>query len=351
MSEKTRRNSNVEALSASGCWLKFEQHFRNSWHANRPLTLLVLFSFVCLVASMAGLLTDHRLIHGEHAWVKPFKFSASLAVYGLTLIWFSHYLTKHKTFFQWTCRAALAGTVVELLAIIVQVMRGTASHFNNATSFDQVVFAVIMTAIMPVAFGVVALFVMLLREERLPEVLGLSLKWGVFLTIVGLVPGVLMVLPEQVQDLIVCCRQFDGHTIGLSGGGPGLPFLGWSTVAGDLRVAHFAGIHGLQILPFFGLFIDRVCQRLSTRTQQLLIWNAGLTYLGCVSLLTWQALCTESVAAPSVTTIAVAMILLSFSVLSLACTLWLPSMNALTVVPVRVLEDDAWKGESLDGVA
>ena len=341
MSEKLAKMLTLEKLS--GYWSKIERFSVRSWHSNRSLTLLVLFSLACLIVSTLGLALDPRLINGEHAWIKPCKFSTSLAVYGLTLIWFSHYLTKHKIFFRWTCRAALAGTVVELLAIIVQVVRGTTSHFNHATSFDHMMYATITAAITPVAFGVIALFVMLLREERLPSVLGLSLRWGVFLTIVGLIPGVLMVLPDSVHDLILCCQQFDGHSVGtssstLTGGGPGLPFLGWSTVAGDLRVAHFAGIHGLQVLPFVGLLIDRLGSRLSTLKQQLLVWNAGLLYLGSILVLTWQALCTESVAAPSPRTILVALVLLSLSTLGVALTIWLPRLSPRVLTPIMVEE-------------
>lgn len=325
-------------------WLN--RHGRIAWHNNRPLFLLVAFSSICLAVSVTGLICDHRIINYEHAWVKPFKFSASLAVYGLTLIWFSHYLTRHYNFFQWTCRAALGGAVVELLAIMLQVVRGTSSHFNTATSFDHIIFATITSAIIPVAFAMIALFAMLMREENLPAVLGLSIKWGVFLTLIGFIPGMLMILPQQVQDMIVCCRQFDGHTVGLSGGGPGLPFLGWSTIAGDLRVAHFAGIHGLQVLPFLGLLLDRLCKSISVGRQRLFVWNAGVTYLGCICILTWQALRTESIVAPSMGTLALYFCLVFVSVVGAACAMWLPGSRNQAVANVSgqagmiVLEKD-----------
>ena len=302
---------------------------------HRTLMVLVSFSLMCLFVSSIGLAIDHRTINNEYAWAKPCKFSISLAVYGLTLIWFSGYLTQHKRFFELACRASLVGTVVELLAIMLQVVRGAASHFNSATGFDHCIFAIVTLSIMPVAFSVLALFVMLLREKNLPEVLGLSLRWGVFLTLVGLIPGVLMLLPVGLREHIFCYRQFEGHAVGSALGSRGIPFIGWNAIAGDLRVAHFLGIHALQVLPFVGLALARFSRNLSVSRQRFLVWNAGLTYLAFIGLLTWQALHSESVAAPGTKTIAAALVMISLSLLGLACTLWLKrAADSRSMVPI-----------------
>ena len=45
------------------------------------------------------------------------------------------------------------------------------------------------------------------------------------------------------------------HTVGAPDGGQGLPFTNWSTIGGDLRIAHFIAVHAIQIVPLFAYLL------------------------------------------------------------------------------------------------
>jgi hypothetical protein len=55
------------------------------WH--RPLLWLSFGTAAAMLATLAGLIFDTRLLDGAPLWAKPLKFSISILVYALTLSW------------------------------------------------------------------------------------------------------------------------------------------------------------------------------------------------------------------------------------------------------------------------
>ncbi|MEO0333720.1 MAG: hypothetical protein AAF223_18940, partial [Bacteroidota bacterium] len=75
------------------------------------------------------------------------------------------------------------------------------------------------------------------------------------------------------------------HGVGVADGGAGLPFVNWSTEGGDLRIAHFIGIHGLQIIPFFAYKIGQQ----NWQNSRAWTWLFALAYTGVTGFIFWEA--------------------------------------------------------------
>jgi hypothetical protein len=101
------------------------------------------------------------------------------------------------------------------------------------------------------------------------------------------------------------------HSVGTSDGGPGLAFLGWSTIAGDLRVGHFFGLHSIQVA--IALLVLAYILPVALRLPTLIVGN--FTYLGFVGIVTWQALRAEPFSSPGSLTITSFVVLVVGSVL------------------------------------
>jgi hypothetical protein len=238
-----------------------------------------------------GLLIDPRVITAAPAWLKPLKFAISTALYAFTLAWVFTYLPAWPRTRRIVGGGTAAAFVIELLLIGGQAARGTTSHFNTATPFDAVVFAVMGLAIVLQTLLAAWLAVVLWRQPFDDPALGWALRLGLLVTVLGAFTGGLMTRPTAAQIAEARTTRAmpisGAHTVGAPDGGPGLPVTGWSTRHGDVRVPHFVGLHAWQLLPaFVFVALGRLRDPLRTR----LAITAGVTYAAMFVALLVQAL-------------------------------------------------------------
>lgn len=279
------------------------------WQTNWPLTLIGLGSVALLAFAAVMAVADPRLITGQVAWVKPMKFAISITFYSLTLAWMLGYVKGHPRLVGLVGGVTATGFVIELALIVMQVVRGVRSHFNFTTPFDGAVFSTMGSTILVVWLMTLVAALLVVRQKFTDAAFAWSLRLGLLVSAVGMVVAFLMTSPTPSQAAEIQSgsmpAEIGAHSVGVQDGGPGLPFVGWSTEGGDLRIPHFVGLHALQVLPLAGFAINRLfAEKLSQRRRAALVWTLGLGYLGFVVLLTWQALRGQSIVAPDALTLA-----------------------------------------------
>ena len=305
------------------------------WNGSHPLTATGFLMIGALGAAIVGLAIDPRVITGAPAWLKPAKFAVSIAIYTFTLAWIFSLIpewARTRRVIGWATAAVM---VLELAIIDLQAYRGTTSHFNVATPFDMALFATMGIAIFVQTLSTVAVAVALSRHRFEDRALGAALRFGMVITIVGAMSGGLMTRPTPAQLNAARAGQAmtvsGAHTVGAPDGGPGLPGTGWSTRHGDLRIAHFVGLHALQALPVVALVLKRRGAGDAGRTR--LVRAAAFSYAALFVILLTQALRGQPVVAADAVTIAlVAAWALATAAASLRATL----AERITRTPVVV---------------
>ncbi|MCC4908611.1 hypothetical protein [Microbacterium sp. cx-59] len=308
--------------------MKIGQLVSGSWRVSTGLTVLTILNAVVLLIAIPMSVWDQTLVAGVPAWTKPIKFSLAFLAFGPTMLWI---YARVKVGRIGRIALELVGwsMVLEIVLITMQAARGVMSHFNYSTPFDGAVFRAMAAG--TGIFAIAALIVgVVLARRRLEGLIGLAITLSVPIMTLGAIQGASMTQPKPGQA--EAGRLFvGGHTIGgPQVQGPGLPFLGWSTVHGDLRVAHFVGLHVLQILPLAALLLTVLAARgiikTSERRLRGAVWAGGAAYVGLILTLYFQALRGQSVIAPDVITVLMACLLV-----------WVPVAVAfgLVLIPSR----------------
>lgn len=251
---------------------------------------------------------DTREILGVSVWEKPLKFLISATVYATTFSWLYAFVDKGKKLASLMGSLIAIMLVVELIAITGMASVGSTSHFNVSTPFNIAVWSVMATAISIVWVATFLLSAGLWNSERMSADLRLAVRWAIGLGLAGMGIAFTMTPPQPHQTLPEKWAGVAGaHTVGAADGGPGLPFFGWSTEAGDLRVSHFFGLHALQVLPLVALLLSVIVAR--DRLRVATITGVATSYTLVVAFTYVQALLGQTIAQAS-TLVALGSILL-----------------------------------------
>lgn len=277
--------------------------WRRIFGTERFLTWSVIVSAFLFVATILLSIFDSRLIIGAPAWIKPIKFAISIILYTGTLAWMLSFIEGWPRLVRWIGGLTALGFAVELVAIFFQAARGVGSHFNVSTALDATIFGFMGWFVVVIWVMNIITAVLLIRQKMDNRPFAWAIRLGLLVTAVGSALGFFMTQPTPDQLAALQAGEtvniVGAHSVGVEDGGPGLPFVGWSTEGGDVRPAHFVGLHALQIIPLLGIFINRrFGKRLSDGRRTALVAIGGVGYLGFVLLLLWQAQRAQPLIAP-----------------------------------------------------
>jgi hypothetical protein len=208
--------------------------------------LLWNYGLLCLIGSILCLILVKIVptpIQGVSGWMKPFKFFLTTTIISWTMGFYMIFLENQGQVrvYSWSLVILLS---VEVILITYQASKGTLSHFNQENEAGKIIFSIMAIAITLFMIHT-AYIAWLFQQQKHFEIQGylvLSIKLALVITVIfafeGYIMGALM-----------------RHTVGAEDGTPGLAVLNWSKTHGDLRVAHFFGIHALQMIPLISYIL------------------------------------------------------------------------------------------------
>ncbi|GAB3890097.1 hypothetical protein [Spirosoma agri] len=227
------------------------------------------FGLFCLIGGLGGIglsLATTQQVLGINAFIKPTKFFLSIWIFCWSMAWYLDVLNRPRTVRIYSWMTVITMTL-ELVIITGQAAQGKLSHFNVTSVTGALLFSVMGIAIVTFTAwtGYIAYLFLVTRSTTIPA----PYLWGIRM-------GMLLFVIFAFEGMVIVANH--AHTVGAPDGGPGLPVTNWSTRHGDLRVAHFFGMHALQILPLFGYYLaKRSSQVIAVSVVYFLVLTALLT--------------------------------------------------------------------------
>ncbi|WP_433575142.1 hypothetical protein [Nocardia brasiliensis] len=293
---------------------------RTAARLHRPLMVSVAFMAALAVVSAIGMLVDDRQLLGESVWLKPFKFGFAFTLYSATLAFLLSLPHKGSRATWWLGTVFAITGVLDVGFIAVQGARGTFSHFNNVDTdpINQIGQQIFMSGVPGLFLANLLIALILCWQRLLDRPTASAIRFGLLFAVAGMAMGYLMGFTGK--QLV---RDADGKVVELIAGhtvidpalrdlsprdaAPGMPITHWSTIGGDLRVPHFVGLHGIQVLLLAVLVLAWLAPRYrwlrAERTRAAVIGVLGLGYTGLLAVVFAQAMRAQSLVHPDATTL------------------------------------------------
>ncbi|HKG52189.1 MAG TPA: hypothetical protein VKB14_17295 [Actinomycetales bacterium] len=224
----------------------------------RPAASYQRFAYVCsglLLASglfhLGVFLVDGGPWEGPVSWRKPVVFGLSFGITLATVSWFMSFLRPRKSVGWLVIGTFAVASLAEVFLVSMQKWRGVASHFNNDTAFDGIVFSAMGSLVTVLVLLTVFITVRSFLALDAPVALAWAIRTGLVLMLVSQAVGVQMITEG-------------GNTFG---------------AAGALKVPHAVTLHAIQVLPALALL--SMAAGFSER-HGLRMVALGATGYGCV---------------------------------------------------------------------
>jgi hypothetical protein len=222
------------------------------------------WALVCVVPMFAVLA---YLVPGAvqtvNPWIKPIKFSISFATYVWTVSLFFRFLKLPTWQATLARRATAVSVILEMFFLGMQAWR-TAQPYPSQ-SFSDIVISQMVTGMVFVHTVVMVWILVLCCGDRArTKVADLTLVAAIRDSIVIFLVG------NAVGGYMLARGS---HTVGAADGSQGLPFTNWSTIGGDLRIAHFIAVHAIQIVPLFAFLLLQMAPIPALRRRRLAVFG------------------------------------------------------------------------------
>jgi hypothetical protein len=243
------------------------------WQQARPWQRLGYLVGAALIVVGLGHLVAWLVVGG--AWAgpitfrKPTTFGISFGLTTITLAWVAgHLRISDRTGWLLLVPLALADAS-EVVWVSVQRWRGVASHFNNDTTLDSLLFLLMGGGAIAVAATVILVM----------TVLAFTAMWASPSMALAIRAGLLILLVAQVVGGWMIQHGLGPAEEGVT---EGLTTFG---AAGVMKVPHAVAIHGIQVLPALAWLLSFTALPEPRRLRLVRIAVVGYAALVVVSVL------------------------------------------------------------------